>query len=99
MFGIRDNGAAHWPGVSKLMEEAGEVVQVCGKLVETGGKVEHWDGSNLKQRLEEEIGDLLAAIEFARHHCELDEMAIQRRARIKVARFDEWHLEGRQCKP
>lgn len=61
MFAIGDQD---WPGISKLIEECGEVVQVCGKLMGTRGEHEHWDGSDLKVRLEEEIADLIAAVEF-----------------------------------
>lgn len=67
MFAIGDE---RWPGISKLVEESGEVLQVCGKLVWTHGDVTHFDGSNLKSRLETELGDLLAAIAFviAKNH-------------------------------
>ena len=51
-------GALVWPGISKLLEEAGEVVQVGGKLLGTDGAEGHWDGSNLRTRLEDEIAEL-----------------------------------------
>lgn len=55
-------GGNVWPGVSKLIEEAGEVIQVCGKLIQTSGAHQHRDGSNLKERLEDEIADLMARV-------------------------------------
>lgn len=42
-------GAQEWPGISKLIEEAGEVQQVCGKLLATYGETKHWDKSDLKE--------------------------------------------------
>jgi NTP pyrophosphatase (non-canonical NTP hydrolase) len=91
MFAI---GSTVWPGISKLIEEAGEVIQVCGKLLGTGGQLEHWDGSSLKERLTEEIADLTAAIVFVVDKCGLDEEVIARRAGEKRRRFDRWHAAG-----
>ncbi len=89
MFAI---GAKSWPGLSKLSEEAGEVVQVVGKLMGTGGEIAHWDGTNLRGRLVDEMGDLLAAIRYvAKHHG--FEQAVEIRARGKLATFERWHEE------
>lgn len=71
-------GSDAWPGLSKLIEECGETIQVAGKLMGTGGAVEHWDGSNLGDRLIEEIGDLQAAIEFFVETNDLDIFRINR---------------------
>jgi NTP pyrophosphatase (non-canonical NTP hydrolase) len=86
-------GSDHWPGLSKLAEEAGEVTQVIGKLLGNGGKLEHWDGTNLKERLEEEIADLEAACFFVRVHCNLDEEKISLRVINKIELFKKWHAE------
>lgn len=56
-----------WPGMSKLIEEMGELNQVLGKLMATGGEPEHWDGTDLHDRLAEEVADVLAAVEFFRY--------------------------------
>lgn len=88
MFSI---GSSAWPGVSKLIEEAGEVVQVCGKLLGANGAVDHWDGTNLRARLEEELADLQAAIHFVTRHCGLSDDRIRDRAERKLALFEEWH--------
>ena len=37
-FGI---GSATWPGLAKTMEEAGEVLQLLGKIVARGGDLDH----------------------------------------------------------
>jgi hypothetical protein len=84
-------GAAVWPGVSKLIEEAGEVQQVCGKLLGTGGTRMHWDGSDLRVRLEEELSDLAAAGEFVIETNGLDRTRISKRAKEKLALFRKWH--------
>ena len=87
-------GSNVWPGISKLIEECGETVQVCGKLLGSRGQVAHWDGSDLKERLEEEIADLLAAIDFVSIRCGLNSAAIiDRRVRKKVL-FDQWHASN-----
>ena len=84
-------GAAEWPGISKLIEESGEVQQVCGKLIASEGKKEHWDGTDLKCRLEEELGDLLAAIDFVMTECGLSDDRILFRCQEKTALFRKWH--------
>lgn len=88
MFNI---GSKVWPGLSKLIEEAGEVVQVAGKLLATNGKEEHWDGTNLRIRLQEEISDMMAAGYFVILNCGLDQEFIRERVAKKIDLFHEWH--------
>lgn len=84
-------GSSVWPGISKLIEECGEVTQVAGKLMGSKGDPAHWDGSDLKKRLESELGDLLAAVSFVETHCRLDLVAISDRRKEKRALFEQWH--------
>lgn len=86
-------GSKHWPGLSKLAEEAGEVMQVVGKILGTGGESAHWDGSDLRVRLVEELGDLIAATEFVAEMNGLDVVAIVERSRTKLDTFRRWHAE------
>lgn len=86
-------GSKTWPGLSKLMEEAGEVVQVGGKLMGTGGATNHWDGTNLAERMEEELADLQAAILFFIMTNALDSEKIGDRVGKKVAQFMIWHKQ------
>lgn len=87
-------GSTHWPGLSKLIEECGQTLQICGKLLGTGGAVEHWDGEgNLKNRLEDELADLTAAIQFVQFACGLDAVSIELRVEEKLERFELWHRE------
>ena len=88
-------GAEVWPGVSKLLEEAGEVVQVGGKLLGTDGVEEHWDGTNLRTRLEDELADLAAAIEFVRSENHLDRERMAERTAAKLQTFRVWHRDER----
>lgn len=85
-------GARRWPGISKLIEECGEVVQICGKILGAGGAANHWDGSNLRERLHEEIADLRAALAFVVAANELDDLVIERRTREKIVQFTRWHV-------
>ncbi len=86
-------GSDHWPGLSKLIEEAGEMLQVGGKLMGTGGDPNHWDGSDLIERLHEELADLGAAISFFvfANGDVLDEDRIFERKTAKFRQFIEWH--------
>lgn len=88
-------GDRELPGIAKVAEEAGEVIQVIGKLMMTHGMAEHWDGSNLRDRLVQELGDLGAAIEFVvKHALTLEEVErLQERMRDKRAKFEQWHQE------
>lgn len=92
-------GQVDWAGLAKLSEECAEVCQVIAKLVATGGEVNHWSGDNLARRLEEEMGDVQAALNFVQQHNRMprpgrhwvSESAISIRARSKLALFNEWH--------
>jgi len=92
-------GSDKWPGISKLVEECGEVTQVCGKLMGTHGEVEHWDGTNLRERLMMELGDLWAALTFVQQHCVLDAKQIELRAKRKLQLFETWHEKVQAEKP
>lgn len=84
-------GGTIWPGLSKLIEEAGEVCQVAGKLIGSSGSANHWDGTDLRVRLEDEIADLMAACHFAIEANDLNIDRISERAGMKLGLFREWH--------
>ncbi len=93
-------GSEQWPGLAKLSEECGEVVQVVGKLVQTGGAVEHWDGTNLRVRLIEEMADVFAAIAYVMEHSnnhfdQQERDAFFNHSERKKKLFDKWDLEAR----
>lgn len=86
-------GAQEWPGISKLNEECGEVVQVVGKLLGNDGAAKHWDGTNLHERLTEEISDAWAAILFVieANPDKISKSVVDRRVTEKLALFRKWH--------
>jgi NTP pyrophosphatase (non-canonical NTP hydrolase) len=84
-------GSTVCPGLSKLIEECGEVLQVAGKLIATGGAPGHWDGTNLKERMEDELGDLMAAMTFYADKNGLEWNAIEDQYVTKFRQFNEWH--------
>ena len=86
-------GGTTWPGISKLIKEMGELGQVIGKLIATHGDPGHWDGSDLVERLHEELGDVEAAIQFLKEVNGLDQDQIDARREKKVALFRTWHEE------
>lgn len=88
-------GADRWSGLAKLFEESGELVQVCGKLVGNGGENRHWDGSLLWDRLGDEMGDVLAAIDFVIAHAPAKQLyeRVQARREEKLKTFGRWHIE------
>lgn len=90
-------GSAIWPGLSKTTEEAGEVLRIVGKLQQTGGAAEHFDGTNLHAELHDEFGDLLAGIYFTMRHNEMDVDRINARIALKTGKFERWHAEQGPC--
>jgi hypothetical protein len=85
-------GDETWPGLAKLVEECGEVVQVVGKLMMTHGSPAHWSG-DLRAQLIEELGDLDAAIDFVAAHCltPAEQEAVITRRISKTVKFVGWH--------
>jgi len=84
-------GQTVWPGISKLIEECGELQQVMGKLVATGGRREHWSGDDLSVRLTEEMADVFAALDFVLEHNDLNPKRLTRRMAAKRRLFEAWH--------
>lgn len=81
-------------GVPKLIEECGELIQVLGKKLAWWNTNEpHWDGSDLDKRIVEEMGDVMAAIDFAATKLGLDYITIARRRLAKLAVFQEWDAD------
>lgn len=81
-----------WPGMAKLVEECGEVIQVAGKLMMTHGSPAHWTG-NLRELLLDEVADVEAAIVFLSRHnmTDTERRDMCRRVTAKVAKFEQWH--------
>jgi len=87
-------GDRRWPGLSKLVEECGEVIQVVGKLMATHGEESHFSGLNLAAMFVLETADVAAAVEFVvgffdRAQRELFTLRKQEKLRL----FQKWHRE------
>lgn len=85
-------GSSCWPGTSKVIEEMGEALQVLGKLIATHGETAHWDGSDLRVLLIEELGDVYGAIDFfTRENLTVSErVRVAERADAKRRLFCDW---------
>ena len=87
-------------GVAKTIEEIGGLQQVLGKLQQTLGKKlalwtrdDHWDGTNLKDCMEEEVADVIAALACTTVWMGLSTDFISGRVTAKIERFERWHAE------
>lgn len=81
-------------GLTKLMEECGELTAIAAKKVAFMHTDVHPDGAgSMKRRLEEEIADVLAAIGLVNDTFELDEQFVMTRAEQKLALFRKWHAD------
>lgn len=88
-------GSRKWAGLAKIVEETGELNQVIGKLMANNGEDIHFSGDNLREKLEEELSDALAAILFAiMHNSDLDIEQVGKRTGKKIARFMDWHKQN-----
>jgi len=88
-------------GLAKLLEELGELSQVAAKRLAYFHTTTHPDGAgDLNERMEAEMGDVAAACAFVQQQFGLNDQAIERRAAIKLALFQEWHADpsnGAEC--
>jgi NTP pyrophosphatase (non-canonical NTP hydrolase) len=82
-------------GLAKLIEECGELQQVCGKKLAYFTTNEHPDGGKpLNERLEEEMADVVAAVNLVAKLLDLDQEAITGRVAAKQALFLKWHFKS-----
>lgn len=93
-------GSDEWPGLSRLIEECGELLQVAGKIIGSGGSARHYDGTDLGAALAEEVADVLAAVMYARAHMtglvpHRDD--ISRRVQAKFEQYQRWDHAGRRA--
>lgn len=81
-------------GLVKLVEECGEVVQVAAKKIAYPAEPHPDGGGELNARLEDELADLLAAIEFVSVKLGLDAERMRTRVERKFAMFEKWSNEA-----
>jgi len=84
-------GSNVWNGLAKVIEECGELQQVCGKLIGNEGGTNYWDDVDLVKKFTEEIGDLQAALDFFVETNPLDAYKIQQRRERKLKKFFKWN--------
>ena len=91
-------GSNEWNGLSKLIEELGELQQVCGKLVGSQGSEDHWSGK-LRAKFIEEIGDVQASINFFidKNLTMQDKVDIAKQCAEKYTKFKKWDKEVRDA--
>lgn len=87
-----------WPGVSKVIEECGELIKVLGKL-QAYPDGDYPDGSDLNAELHDEVADVRAALEFLVAENRLDDHFIRERAAAKGARFRHWQAGNVEALP
>lgn len=80
-------------GLVKLTEECGELIQAAMKRIACPDDI-HWDGSDLKARLEDEIADVRAACFVVSVNFGLDEERIADRMQYKKSLFTYWNNGG-----
>lgn len=81
----------HAKGLTKLQEECGELIQIAAKKAAYLDTDEHPDGKgSMKARLEEEMGDVLAAMTCVSHNLGLDWFNVLKREKEKVQIFKKW---------
>jgi NTP pyrophosphatase (non-canonical NTP hydrolase) len=81
-------------GLVKLVEECGELIQIASKKMAYMGTDSHPDcKGSLKQRLEEEAGDVMGAIFIVIDNFGLDSDFILKRSNFKAGLFQQWMEE------
>lgn len=83
----------HSDGLTKLMEECGELIQIAAKKSAFPDSEIHPDGKSINIRLQEEIADVVAAISLVVAVFDLDRKFIDDRANTKAQLFFEWQSD------
>ena len=77
-------------GANKVQEECGELIQALAKREAAGPGKRHWDGLAVDTRVEDEMGDVLAAVQYAAEQMGLDQKRIAARMEKKYALYCKW---------
>lgn len=84
----------HQKGLTKLKEECGELITIAAKKSSYINHSVHPDGQILDVRMEEEIADVLAAVEFVIGKFSLSTERIEARRKMKVETYLLWDKEA-----
>jgi NTP pyrophosphatase (non-canonical NTP hydrolase) len=78
-------------GLAKLAEELGELQAVVGKKMAYFDTDVHPDGAgSLAERMQDEMGDVMAAMRFVANEFDLDDKAVLNRASVKLELYEQW---------
>jgi NTP pyrophosphatase (non-canonical NTP hydrolase) len=83
-------------GLIKLMEECGELTQVCAKAITADiDKIgdRHYDGKSIRERLIEELADVRAALTIVESEFQISGHDMHERMESKVKLFRRWQGE------
>ena len=69
-----------------LMEECGELIQACSKLIRTNGETKY------ERQLQDEVGDVLTLIEVLKHSGLVTDKQIEDRMKIKKEKLMKWSI-------
>ena len=67
-----------------LMEECGELIQACSKMIRTRGSAVY------RKQLQDEIGDVLTLIEWVKQNGLVTDEQIRNRMKIKKEKLSKW---------
>jgi hypothetical protein len=80
-------GSDTWPGLSRLAAEAAQVVRVACTIIGTGNDT-HQDAAVQRESLQQELGDLRAAIDYVIGKNALDWGAVNKRRDRKRSQYE-----------
>lgn len=69
------------------MEECGELIQACSKMIRSGRKKSE---SQYLQNLQDEIGDVMTMIEIFKMNGLITDEQIQQRIKVKKDKLTQW---------
>jgi hypothetical protein len=81
-------GSDTWPGLSQLAADAAQIARRVGAII---GDDRHQDTAGLRASLQEELGDLRAAIDYVVGKNDLDWDAVNRRRDRKRSLYERAH--------
>jgi hypothetical protein len=91
-------GSDTWPGLSRLAADAAQVVRVACTIIGTGNDT-HQDAAVQRESLQEQLGDLRAAIDYVIGKNALDWGAVNKRRDRKRTQYERGIDEAQQFPP
>jgi len=80
-------GSETWPGLSRLAADAAQVVKVAAAIIGTGNDTDQ-DAAVQREALQQELGDLRAAIDYVIGKNALDWATVNRRRDRKRSQYE-----------